>query len=353
VLAYAGAVPWSDADLVEAMIQQAGACANLGSPQYERLIRGLADDVRRGGLVHELLHERPEGPLRDALILRLLGAIHRIVLRGDAPGLAARYGSAGGDGSPIPVEEFLAVVDANRQEVISGLGENVQTNEVGRAAALIVGFAAVARRFGLPLNMLEIGASAGLISNWDRYLYDSHGSTTGAGHSPVRFTTRWDEPFDLSGLTPVVARAACDISPLDASDPECRRRLLSFIWPDQTERFEVLNGALEVAEQFPPEVDAADAGEWLDKRLAERPDGTTTIVFHSIVWQYLPRSTKDHMREVLRREGAAADLRRPVAWVRLEPAAERADLRITTWPGAAEEIMALSSYHGAGIRRPG
>ena len=338
--------------LAMAVELQAVACARLGSPQYATLMWELKADYERRGDSYELLHDRPEAPIRDALVLRLLGAVHRIVLRGDAPALAARYASAGGDGASIALADFLAVIDAHRDEVIEGLGQNVQTNEVGRCAALVLGFAEVARRSGLPLAMLEIGASAGLISNWDRYWYDTGTSTAGDPESAVRFDDAWLDPFDVSGLTPVASRRGCDVNPLDASDPDARRRLLSFVWPDQAQRFERLRAALALAATHRPLVDRTDAGEWLAQSLPTRGAGTATIVFHSIVWQYLSRSTKDQMRAVLRDEGGRATVDRPLAWVRLEPAGEWADVRLTMWPGGEDEVLAVGTHHGAGLRRP-
>ena len=343
----------SEPSVPEALSIQARACAQLGSPQYAALIEDLRADYEAQGLTFELLSQRPEPALRDALVLRYLAAVHRIVLRGDAPALAASYPSAGGEHRPIDVKTFLDVVAAHRHEVIDGLGRNVQTNEVGRCAALIVGFSHVARRAGLGLNMLELGGSAGLISNWDRYWYRTPPSNVGDPTSEVRLVDRWLDPFDLTGLTPVVSRRACDIAPIDASDSQNQQRLLSFVWPDQTERFTLLRAALELAQRHRPVVDAADAGQWLEHQLDQRQPGTATIVFHSIVWQYLPRATKDHVRTCLAHHGASTGRERPLAWVRMEPAGPLADVRVTMWPGGEDEVVALTSYHGADVRQPG
>ena len=48
-----------------------------------------------------------------------------------------------------------------------------QTNEVGRAAALLFGFLPVARATGLPFRLVELGASGGLNLRWDRFFYRS------------------------------------------------------------------------------------------------------------------------------------------------------------------------------------
>lgn len=346
-------MPTEEPNLAVAMRRQAQACEALGSAQYALLIRALVADLEAGGPTADLLEGRTDQPLRDAITLRFLAAVHRIVLRGDAPGLADRYASVGGDNGPIDVQRFLDVVARHHDEVVEALGQNVQTNEVARCAGLVPAFAEVARSTGLPLTMLEVGASGGLISNWDRYHYECHGSAYGDPASAVRLGHNWADPFDLSGVTEVRSRRACDVSPVDVSDPAARQRLLSFVWPDQRERFTTLAAALNVALAHAPRVECADAGDWIGVHLPTRATGTATIVFHSIVWQYLARDTKDRLRSVLEHEGNRATADRPIAWVRLEPAGERADVRITTWPGGAERIIATCSYHGTDVRLPG
>jgi len=336
--------------LSEAMGRQADACGSLGSPLYARLVHNLRSDLEAGGRTDRLLSGRTETPLRDAITLRLLGAVHRIVLRGDAPELARYYPSAGGGGSPIDTELFLDTAMQFEAEVVEALHQNVQTNEVGRCAALAPAIALVARETGLPLSMLEVGASGGLISNWDRYRYECHGSTLGPTDSSVRFTDRWTDRFDLTGDVVVEERSACDVAPLDVTTTDDRLRLLSFVWPDQEQRFELLTAALDVAQRHPPLVERADAGEWLADKVPNRASGTATVVFHSIVWQYLPRPTKERLRAVLTEQGLMATRQRPIAWVRLEPAGASADVRVTTWPGGLERTVALSSYHGSDIR---
>ena len=346
-------MPTEEPNLAVAMRRQAQACEALGSAQYALLIRALVADLEAGGPTADLLEGRTDQPLRDAITLRLLAAVHRIVLRGDALGLADRYASVGGDNGPIDVQRFLDVVARHHDEVVEALGQNVQTNEVARCAGLVPAFAEVARSTGLPLTMLEVGASGGLISNWDRYHYECHGSAYGDPSSAVRLGHNWADPFDLSGVTEVRSRRACDVSPVDVSDPAARQRLLSFVWPDQRERFATLAAALNVALAHAPRVECADAGDWIGVHLPTRATGTATIAFHSIVWQYLARDTKDRLRSVLEHEGNRATADRPIAWVRLEPAGERADVRITTWPGGAERIIATCSYHGTDVRLPG
>jgi hypothetical protein len=344
--------------MLDALRLQAASCRSLGSPLYAEVLTGLADDFERGGVTWRLLADRPERPVHDAVPLRLLGALHRIVLRGDAPALAARYPSAGGDGAPVPVADVLEVLENHEEEVARELGAGVQTNEVGRCAVLVVGFTHLARRWQLPMEVLEIGASAGLNLNWDRYWYDTGSSTFGVLSSAVRFDPAteprvWAEPAnppDLTGPVAVRGRAGCDAAPLEVTNAADRTRLLSFVWPDQRGRFERLRAALAIAEHHPPPVDRADAGTWLAERLATPVTDAATVVYHSIVWQYLGDATRQRLREAMRTAGDAATERAPLAWLRMEPAGNIADLRVTTWPGGEERVLAHAGYHGQDVQ---
>ena len=146
------------------LLKQAKWCQRLGSRLYSTLLRQAAEDVRAAGVCWAVLHDHHDDPPGSALALRFLGAVHRIVLQGQAPQLAACYPSAGGDSDcDDPWPPFHAVVQQQAAVLRKLVHRPVQTNEVGRCAALLGGFVEVARRTGLPLRLLEVGAAAGLI----------------------------------------------------------------------------------------------------------------------------------------------------------------------------------------------
>ena len=152
------AMPGLDADLdrvVDVVAFQATACAQSSSPLYGRILDAVVADLRTGGVTAELLTGRGDDPVGSALALRFLGAVHRIVLDGRAPDLAAFYPSMGGVSEGDPGPAFLRTVEHHRDEVSRHIDDGVQTNEVGRSAALVGGFAEVARTTGLPLRVLE------------------------------------------------------------------------------------------------------------------------------------------------------------------------------------------------------
>jgi hypothetical protein len=310
--------------------------------------------VAADGPCGRLLRPHEDDPFGSALVLRFLGAVHWLVLAGRAPDLARHYPTAGGTPGPTLAADFLAAVEDLSGEVAARLPLPVQTNEVGRCAALVGGYVEAARRAGgRPLRVFEVGASAGLNLNWDRYRYDTGETTFGDPSSPLRFVGRWaGAPPRLDGGPVVVAeRAGCDRSPIDAATEEGRRLVRSYVWPDQAARHARLDAALAVAAGHPVAVERADLGDWLTARLAVPAPGACTVVVHSIVWQYVGEASRRAMRAALAAAGAAATPDAPLAWLRMEPAGAVADVRLTWWSGGGdaagtEEVLGHAEYQG-------
>ena len=337
---------------------QSRACANLGSPLYSRLLTDLLDDYRSGGLVARVLDARSERPVRDALPLRLLGAVHRIVLRGDSPELAGNYPSSseftGRPGARIPVDRFLDVVEEFNAEISDELGRQVQTNEVGRSVVHLslanwLGHTGI-REF----DLIELGASAGLNMNFDRFHASTANGVMGAHSSRVAFASDWFHTPPTVADRPAVCvdRMGCDVSPLDATRPDDALRLVSFVWPDQTERLARLRGALAIALEYPPRIVDSSADAFLDGVL-DSPGTRARLVFHSIVWQYLSNEVKDGVRRSLMQAGKRATPECPIIWARMEPAGDVADVRATVFSGKTtpdEYVLAEVGYHGQQLR---
>jgi hypothetical protein len=151
----------------------------------------------------------------------------------------------------------------------------------------------------------------------------------------------------------VVERAGCDRRPIDPLTDDGRLVLRSFVWPDQHTRLAMLDAAIEVAARVSARVEQADAAEWVEARLAERHTGVATVVFQSIVWQYLPASTRARMVAAVSRAGTRATAAAPLAWLRMEPGADpakAAELRLRLWPGIGDHVIATTGYHGRPVR---
>lgn len=339
-----------DLPVTDVLVLQRTACERAGSALYGRILAAMDDDVRAGGICGEILEPWSGNAMADAVPLRFLAAVHALVLTGRAPALAAFYPSAGGTDPGDPVPTFLATVEEHRAEIDAAMGLAVQTNEVGRSASLFGGFHEVARRHRLPLRQLEIGASGGLLLRWDCYGYTS-GDLRWGPQDGLVFDDPWVDRVPTVAEELVVAeRRGCDQAPIDPTTDEGATRLRSFLWPDQVARRERLDQAIEVARRVPVTVDRADAADWIEEQLADPAPGRATVVHHSIVLQYLPRPTFVRVRAAIEAAGERATPDAPVHWLRMEPAGDVADVRLSSWPGRDgghdEQLLAATGYHG-------
>ncbi len=321
---------------------------------YAELFDALAVDADSGGPAARVLASCDDLPLEAVTPLRLLGGIHREVLAGALPELARRFPSTGGDGDAhTTLPALLAALAAPSAVVQEALTRDPQTNEVGRAAALAAGFCVVARDFDNPLRILEIGASGGLNLRLDRFWFDAgNGAVWGDPESAVRFErASYDGDAPFTPGAQIAERRGCDLHPIDASTDAGRLTLLGYVWPDQPERLARLRSALDIAAELPVTIDTAAADEWIDEHAHPRA-GVTTVVFHSIMWQYLPNPLRRAIAGMLLERGATATADAPFAWLRFEPARDwsGAELRLQRWPGGTERLLATSSFHGPPVR---
>jgi hypothetical protein len=121
------------------------------------------------------------------------------------------------------------------------------------------------------------------------------------------------------------------------------------VWPDQHQRVAHLRGALEVAQSVPAPVERADGRTWLERELAELPEGAATVVFHSLVMPYFSPEEREAFEATLASAGQSATEPSPLAWLSMEFGGEQAELRLTTWPGGDERVLASCGFHGRDV----
>jgi hypothetical protein len=218
---------------------------------------------------------------------------------------------------------------------------------VGRCAALLGGFLEVVRHAGLPLRLLEVGAAGGLILRWDQYRYEAGREAWGDTRSPVRITDAFSDEhprFDI--FAKIVERRGCDASPIEPNTEEGRLTLQSYVWPDQLERFRQLAAAIDVARRVAAQVDQSNAPDWIEAALADGFSDVATVVYHSIVWQYLSNADRARFEHLMIAAGEVATPRKPLAWLRFEPGENMAEVRLRLWPGGEDRLLARSGFHG-------
>jgi hypothetical protein len=321
-----------------------------GSEFYAVLLERMRDDATSGGPIRAALHGHERDRVDEWDAFRLLAGVHRIVLSGQAEELEKHYPSTGGDGDADAAwPAVMELIATGRAEVVDALAHPLQTNAPTRAKALVGGLCLVAEKTGLPLRLLELGASAGLNLRLDRFRYEQDGVTFGPGSSPVRFVD-----FLTGGRPPLATgfqvgeRAGCDLHPLDATTDDGRLTLLACIFPDESARFDLLERAIAVARETPAVVDRADLSIWVAERLAAPRDGMATVVYHTIVWPYLPDAVRKAADSAIAAAGRRATTRAPLALLSFEGAQadpSRTDVHLTVWPGGRRRLLARSSHH--------
>jgi len=298
---------------------QSRFCGEFGSPFTRDLLARAADDIGACGIVARLTDAWPGSPRTAAVSLRLAGALHAAVLAGRDAALAAEYPLTRVDwlmDAVWPVAE--AFLRREEAWVRDFMRSPPQTNETARSTGLACGFLRLAQTAPQPFHMLELGASAGLNLNWDRFAY-AHPSW-GREHVPGPHM-----PTLITGAAPpwqdiaIASRAACDQNPLDPADRQDQLRLRAYIWADQTARLERLDAALALAQQGGVRVEKADAAEWVKAKLAgDLPDGTT-VVYHSVFLQYPPREVRESIAFAIETAGARTTALKQLARVSFEP----------------------------------
>lgn len=289
-----------------------------GSPLYERLSLGIAESPE----LQRLAAGRKKGQPAANLIF---GAVQYLLLGDIDDPLKDYYPSLGGkraadDGAFDLFAAFCSAHEAELAEIISKRATN--TNEVGRSALLLPAFDLLARETGTPLGLVEIGSSAGLNLNFDRYGYrytDEKGTPR---------LERWtDAQFVLSCVLegsaipplgqfppPVGSRVGLELYPTDGRDANEQRWLKALVWPERLDRLAKLDGALKVIVAHPPRIRGGDAVANLASALAEIPSNQTPCVYHTIMGYQLNGDQHTSINNTL----FAASMTKPVWRITVE-----------------------------------
>jgi hypothetical protein len=341
--------PEREAAVRAAFATQNEWCDKSGAPFTGLLCRLIGERLDRSTELGRRMLDWPEGadPIKDALPLRVCGGLHALVRSGSAPALAALYPPY-----PLPDDEMLWEIlqpTLGDPALLSWLDGPPQTNEVGRSALLMAGLLTLANQFPKPIELLELGASAGLNLLPDRYAYDLGGRGAGDPASAMRLQPQWEGPPPPEARVTIASRRGVDLNPLDPRrDGE---RLLAYVWADQQDRLARLEAALAIAAADPPPLDQGDAADWLDERLGEPPLlGLTRLVFHTVAFVYFPPTTQARIARRLEETGAAATPEAPLAWLRYEMGADIFELRLRVWPGGEDGLLAAGHPHGSIVR---
>jgi hypothetical protein len=345
-------------DFTTALDWQAQHAAENGAPATARVIRALARVRESDTATGRRIANWPGLTLKDAMPLRLAGGFHHLLLSGADGRLVQVYSGAITDQAVVDalVLDLTQRFDAR---LLPWLDGPPQTNEAGRSASIMAGLLWLAQRVRAPsFDLFELGASAGVNTMIDRYFFRLGVTEVGPVESPMRIVPEWrgaSPPAPPAGFS-ITAVKGCDIAPINLADPDAALRLKAYVWPDATERMARIDAAIALAGVTPPDLIAADAGDFAAAMLA-RPQqpGTARVMFHSIMWQYMPAATQARITAAFEAAGAEATPDTPLGWIALEtdPATFRHELRVRLWDGGEhhgeEHLLSHAHPHGAWV----
>ncbi len=218
----------------------------------------------------------------------------------EAPPLAEAYRS------------FRAFVFAHREELRMLLSSaRLQTNEPTRCSNLLPAFFLAYQRGGYqPLNMIEIGSSAGFNLRWHRYHYQYISELTtedllvGESGSPVHLHCSLQGPYlpllPEAALPRVASCQGIELCPRDIKVEQDMRWVRAAIWPEERKRHEVLDAAISFARHTPALLHQGDASALLSELLAVIPDDHTAVIWHSYAIEQGPVEVKDRILQQIR-----------------------------------------------------
>lgn len=277
------------------------------SPLYEMLALRVADDE----MVLTFLARLPEVKQQPNL---LFGAVK--YLFGAAPNWP----------------RFQALLAERGDEIRDCMmSRSTQTNEAARCATLLP----LLTQLPQPLALLEVGASAGLCLQPDRYAYDYGDGRVlrPAGHDDAPVL-----PCAVNAHTPIPAqlpevvwRAGLDLNPIDVNDSGQCAWLEALVWPEQHERLARLRAAMTIARKNPPRVVRGNLLDDLAPLAAQAPTDATLVIFHSAVLAYV---WPQELREKFARDVRAMN----AVWVSNET------WQVFPWIGAKTEGPPVPSF---------
>lgn len=294
------------------------------------------------GLIRDRIFAWPGDitPAGASVPLRLAGALHALHIMGHAR-LAPVYPPQTATDDAL----WDAVCDVLTREaahIDTWLNSAPQTNEVRRSAVLIATGHLLQNRYAMPIDMVELGASAGLNLMWDRFALKAQGQTFGPPNTPLTLAPEWKGDLPFKATPTITSRRGVDLNPLDPQVDSLRLR--AYLWADQPHRRTLTDAAIAIHKAH---VDKGDAIDWLAQNLTAKP-GHVRLIYHTVAWQYFPDDVQTAGTALITAAGAQATDDTPLAWFGMENdgTGKGAALTLRLWPGDLTFDLGRADFHG-------
>ena len=339
-------------EITDGIAQQAEHAVRNSAPGTGAVCRAMIALAHGSTMCGARIANWPGSVIKDAMPLRLAGGLHDLFRREVETGLGAVYRGEMTDQAAIDalVGEIVARHDA---ALLPWLDGPPQTNEAGRSANFIAALHWLAGRIVPKFEIMEIGSSAGMNLLIDRYRYDLGGVMSGPADAPITIRPEWRGPPPPEDVFTITSLKGCDLTPIDVRGDAAADRLRAYIWPEMTERFARMDAGIAMIRERGVDLVQGDAADWVEAELATpQTPGTTRVLMHSIVWQYLPSDTQARITKAMETAASSATQERPLAWMALETNRDtfQHELMVRYWPSGGEmRVLGSAHAHGAWV----
>jgi hypothetical protein len=274
-------------------------------PFYTALLHELECDTLALEMLASVRHEQ-----RNPMLV--LAALHLAALTGhDVLGPLyddARHGVL--EDSKFAAQRVMDVVRADPDIVRGQLWRSTQTNEPGRSAVIQAVMGDLARD-GEEINLIEVGASAGINLHFDQFPVRA----VDDGH-PLTLVCEDLTPIDRTRVMPKVrTRVGIDPQPLDLDNNDDRLWLKACLWPEQRRRHERLDEIVRARASWPnTTMLRGSAMACIEDAFALGDDDVMTVVMNTwSAFYFTPKERAAYYEEISRRCANGN-----VAWISME-----------------------------------
>lgn len=264
----------------------------MGAALFAEFCRHAPDDPEMLELAsHAMAGARPA---------HLFSAVHYLLLGDPSDPLARHFATL--DEAPLPpagaYPELARFCAAHREELLDLLAtRTVQTTYAERCRAILAPMGEVARIAGEPLNLIEIGCSAGVLLVFDQFAYRmNEQGIVGDAEAPLLLEGELRNGPELF-IPRIGRRIGIDLHTIDVKQEEERRWLLALCFPELRDEQRRLATALDVIGRTEITMLEGDGLARLEEALALAPD--PLCIFHSACLFYWPVETRRKLEEFL------------------------------------------------------
>ena len=264
-----------------------------GSPLYAALSKAGAQDL--------FILELASHGMKAAPPVHLFTSVHYLLLGGLADPVARYFPTLSTD--PAPPDEvwndFRRFCGEQYEQLKQLLKTRpVQMTYVERCRTLLPPMCLVGDAAGAPLNIIEIGCSAGVLLTFDHYAYELRdGERVGPANAPFVLEGQ------LSGgprlfMPRIGRRTGIDLNIIDARSEQDRRWMLATCFPELKAEQARLAQAMAIVADTDIQWLEGDAFELIADAMAQMPD--PLCVYHSACLFYWPEEAKAALDQRLR-----------------------------------------------------